>query len=123
MRGANTFIESPICVRKLEAFVPASHPLRPIHKINAALVKTDALFSRMYEADIKGERPSITPEKLLRAMPNANWYCDYFDSSTTSIREKKSAATHDNKRMGSAHRLLYSKTIQSDIRPTGHAVR
>jgi transposase len=28
----------------------------------------DALFSRMCEADIKGGRPSIAPEKLLRAM-------------------------------------------------------
>jgi transposase len=36
--------------------------------VNAALVKMDVLFSAMYEADIKGGRPSIAPEKLLRAM-------------------------------------------------------
>lgn len=36
--------------------------------INTALVKMDVLFSRMYEADIKGGRPSIAPEKLLGAM-------------------------------------------------------
>jgi len=49
--------------------VPANHPLRPIRQmVNAALVKMDALFSGMSEADIKGGRPSIAPEKLLRAM-------------------------------------------------------
>ncbi|WCM86806.1 IS5 family transposase [Acidovorax sp. NCPPB 3576] len=69
MRGADTFTESLFSVRKLDDFVPASHPLRPIRKmVNAALAKMDALFSRMYEADIKGGRPSIAPEKLLRAM-------------------------------------------------------
>ncbi len=33
-----------------------------------ALAKMDRLFAGMYEADIKGGRPSIAPEKLLRAM-------------------------------------------------------
>ena len=69
MRGADTFTESLFTLRKLEDFVPAEHPLRPIRQmINAALVKMDGLFSGMYEADIKGGRPSIAPEKLLRAM-------------------------------------------------------
>jgi transposase len=35
---------------------------------NAALLKMDVLLCGMYEADIKGGRPSIAPEKLLRAM-------------------------------------------------------
>ncbi len=69
MRGADTFTESLFTLRKLEDFVPAEHPLRAIRQmVNAALVKMDELFSRMYEADIKGGRPSIAPEKLLRAM-------------------------------------------------------
>ncbi|MBK7509480.1 MAG: IS5 family transposase, partial [Comamonadaceae bacterium] len=69
MRGADTFTESLFTMRKLEDFVPASHPLRPIRQmVNAALMKMDVLFSAMYEADIKGGRPSIAPEKLLRAM-------------------------------------------------------
>lgn len=69
MRGPDTFTESQFTLRKLEDFVPADHPLRPIRvMVNAALVKMDALFSGMYEADIKGGRPSIAPEKLLRAM-------------------------------------------------------
>lgn len=69
MRGADTFTESLFTLRKLEDFVPAEHPLRAIRQmVNAALVKMDVLFSGMYEADIKGGRPSIAPEKLLRAM-------------------------------------------------------
>lgn len=69
MRGADTFTESLFTMRHLDDFVPASHPLRPIRKmVNEALVKMDALLGGMYEADIKGGRPSIAPEKLLRAM-------------------------------------------------------
>jgi transposase len=69
MRGADTFTESPFTMRRLEDFVPADHPLRAIRElVNEALVKMDGLFSKMYEADIKGGRPSIAPEKLLRAM-------------------------------------------------------
>ena len=69
MRGADTFTESLFTMRHLGDFVPANHPLRPIRvMVNAALAKMDALLSGMYEADIKGGRPSIAPEKLLRAM-------------------------------------------------------
>ena len=69
MRGADTFTESLFTLRKLEDFVPADHPLRPIRvMVNQALAKMDHLFSRMYETDIKGGRPSIAPEKLRRAM-------------------------------------------------------
>ena len=56
-------------MRRLDDFVPADHPLRRIRvMVNEALAKMDALFSQMYEADVKGGRPSIAPEKLLRAM-------------------------------------------------------
>lgn len=67
MRGADTFTESLFTVRKLDDFVPASHPLRAIRTMaNEALAKMDRLFAGMYEAEIKG-RPSIAPEKLPRA--------------------------------------------------------
>ncbi|CAG9187712.1 IS5 family transposase [Cupriavidus pinatubonensis] len=69
MRGADIFTESLFTMRRLEDFVPKSHPLRSIRTMaNQALVKMDRLFAQMYEADIKGGRPSIAPEKLLRAM-------------------------------------------------------
>ena len=69
MRGPDTFTEGLFTMRRLDDFVPANHPLRRTRiMVNAAVVKMDALFSRMYEADIKGGRPSIAPEKLLRAL-------------------------------------------------------
>ena len=69
MHGPDTFTESLFTLRKLEDFVPIDHPLRPIRvMVNEALVKMDALFASMYKADIKGDCPSIAPEKLLRAM-------------------------------------------------------
>lgn len=67
--AADTFTESLYSVRKLEDFVPASHPLRLVREIvNTALARMDALFSRMYKVDIEGGRASIASEKLLRAM-------------------------------------------------------
>lgn len=69
MRGADSYSESLFTTVRLEDFVPASHPLRPIRAwVNEALAKMDERFSAMYEADIKGGRPSIAPEKLMRAM-------------------------------------------------------
>ena len=69
MRGADTFNESLFTLSHLEDFIPADHPLRSIRAmVNEALVKMAPMFARMYTADFKGGRPSITPEKLLRAM-------------------------------------------------------
>jgi transposase len=69
MRGADTFTEGLFTLKKLDDFVPANHPLRSIRTmVNQALTEMGELFARMYEEDIKGGRPSIAPEKLLRAM-------------------------------------------------------
>lgn len=69
MRGADAYNEALFSTVRLEDFVPATHPLRPIRKwINEALANMDEKFSAMYEADVKGGRPSIAPEKLMRAM-------------------------------------------------------
>ena len=69
MRGPDTFTESLFTMRHLDDFVPADHPLRVIRvMVNKALANMDGLFAQMYAADIKGGRPSIAPEKLLRAM-------------------------------------------------------
>jgi transposase len=69
MRGADSYNESLFTTVRLESFVPADHPLRTIRSwVNDALANMDAKFSAMYEADIKGGRPSIAPEKLMRAM-------------------------------------------------------
>lgn len=66
MRGIDSYSESLFTTVKLEDFVPANHPLRPIRTwVNDAVAKMDVKFSAMYEADIKGGRPSIAPEKLM----------------------------------------------------------
>ena len=56
-------------MKRLDDFVPTGHPLRAIcEMVNKALMAMNGLFADMYEADIKGGRPSVAPEKLLRAM-------------------------------------------------------
>ncbi|SIT48192.1 hypothetical protein BN2476_630046 [Paraburkholderia piptadeniae] len=56
-------------MRKLDDFVPPPRPLRSIRVMaNEDLAKMDRIFAGMCDADIKGGRPSIAPEKLLRAM-------------------------------------------------------
>ena len=58
--------EGLFTVSKLDDFVPAEHPLRPIRAlVNAALVRLNGSFNLIY-ADTG--RASIAPEKLLRAM-------------------------------------------------------
>lgn len=69
MRGPDTFTESLFSIKKLDDFVPATHPLRAIRAmVNDALSQLEDLFAGMYEDAAKGGRPSIAPQKLLRAM-------------------------------------------------------
>lgn len=69
MRGADAYNEALFSTVRLEDFVPSNHPLRSIRVwVNDALAAMSAKLSAMYEADVKGGRPSIAPEKLMRAM-------------------------------------------------------
>ncbi len=69
MRGTDSYNESLFSTVRLEEFVPQAHPLRAIRTwMNQALADMEAKFSAMYEADVVGGRPSIAPEKLMRAM-------------------------------------------------------
>ena len=69
MRGVDVFSEQLFTVKRLEEFIPANHPLRPVREmVNEALRRLDGLFAGMYEPSHKGGRPSIAPEKLARAM-------------------------------------------------------
>ena len=69
MRGADGYTETMFTMTKLDDFVPSNHPLRPIRLwLNDALKRMDGVFARMYESDAKGGRPSIAPEKLVRAL-------------------------------------------------------
>jgi transposase len=66
MRGFDEMQESLFTVAKLEDFVPADHPLRPVRDmVNDALKRLNGLFSLIY-ADTG--RASIAPEKLMRAL-------------------------------------------------------
>lgn len=66
MRGADTMQERLFTMARLEEFVPADHPLRPIQRmVNEALKRLSDLFNQMY-AD--HGRASIAPEKLIRAL-------------------------------------------------------
>jgi transposase len=66
MRGTDLQQGSLFSYLSLETRVPANHPLRPIRAMaDEALKGLDAAFERMYA---EGGRPSIAPERLLRAL-------------------------------------------------------
>jgi transposase len=66
MRGADHHNERPFSYVRPDSRVPADHPLRAIRKItDAALAQLSDRFDALY-AEIG--RPSIAPEKLLRAL-------------------------------------------------------
>lgn len=65
MRGADEASGSLFSYVDLEARIPARHPLRKIRQVvNDALASLDAEFSALY---IDFGRPSIAPERLIRA--------------------------------------------------------
>jgi transposase len=66
MRGTDRQEGSLFSYVNLETRVPANHPLRPIRTmVDEALKGLDAEFERMYADE---GRPSIAPERLLRAL-------------------------------------------------------
>ncbi len=69
MRGPDGYSENLFTTVRLEDFVPADHPLRAIRGwVNEALAKMSSSFDAVYATDAEGGRPSIAPEKLVRAM-------------------------------------------------------
>jgi len=66
MRGPDTQQSTMFSYLSPEERVPADHPLRPVRIIvDRVLVRMDGQFQQMYSAM---GRPSIAPEKLLRAL-------------------------------------------------------
>ncbi len=56
-----------LCLMSLESVVPTDHPLRGIKSLaEAALTQLSPLFDAMYA---HMGRPSVPPERLLKAMP------------------------------------------------------
>ena len=65
MRGEDRTSGELFSYVDIEARIAAKHPLRAMRRLtNAALAELDAAFSALYEAC---GRPSIPPERLLRA--------------------------------------------------------
>jgi hypothetical protein len=67
MRGSDTFTEGLFTMRRLDDFVPASHPPRRFRVMANEALDMNDLFSRMYEADVKGGRPGILPAAVSAA--------------------------------------------------------
>ena len=66
MRGSDTQQSSMFSYVSAETRVPAEHPLRPVRNmVDQALTALSSHFNQMYSAI---GRPSIAPEKLLRAL-------------------------------------------------------
>jgi transposase len=66
MRGEDQRADSFFSYVRLETRIPADHPLRPIRElVDAALSELSRDFDKLYSRD---GRPSIPPERLLRAL-------------------------------------------------------
>ena len=66
MRGDDVQQEAMFSYLSSEARVPRDHPLRPIRDmVNQTLAELSGEFQAMYSRE---GRPSIPPEKLLRAL-------------------------------------------------------
>jgi Transposase domain (DUF772) len=67
MRGRTKKQASMLAFVDPETLIPAEHPLRTIKRFaDAALAELSPLFDQVYAADGQG-RPSIPPERLLKA--------------------------------------------------------
>ena len=66
MRGEDQCLEHFFTYVRLEDRIPADHPLRAIHElVDAALKELSQPFAKLYARE---GRPSIPPERLLRAL-------------------------------------------------------
>ena len=69
MRGPDQRADALFSYLSPEQRVPQNHPLRPVRAMaNQALQKLSPRFAKLYAAS---GRPSIAPEKLLRALMEA----------------------------------------------------
>ena len=66
MRGKDQQSDGLLSYVHLETRIPADDPLRPIRKlVDEALLELSPAFSKLYARE---GRPSIPPERLLRAL-------------------------------------------------------
>ncbi len=87
MRGSDIQTDRMFCYRSPETFVPPDHPLRPIRTmVEKALADLHSEFAAMYSHT---GRPSVPPEKLLKALLLQAFY------SIRSIRLLMEQIQHD----------------------------
>jgi transposase len=66
MRGLDISTKSLFSMRSIEDRIPDDHPIREIRKLaDSVLIDMDSLFNSIYSTE---GRPSIPPERMLRAM-------------------------------------------------------
>ena len=117
MRGKDDRTEGPFSYVSCEARVPGTHPLRPIRAIaDEALEVLSAEFDGMYS---RVGRPSIPPEKLLRALLLQGFYSKVIphiavnDYRTKTGKHRKTAIDgRTTRHPGYAVSLRISKRIE-----------
>ena len=106
MRGSDGRTGSLFSYVDLEDRVPAKHPLRLIRGIvDDVLAALDAEFGKIYAA---GGRPSIPPERLLRALLLQAFY---------TIRSETQLMEHARAQRDAAYRAEYQRTAFCDRQP------
>src|SRR5712671_1772489 len=91
MRGGDVRSEALFSYLSCEARVPLDHPLRPIQKIvDEALGALTGEFDKLYA---KFGRPSIPPEKLLRALLVASLLLGAFGAAVDGAAWLQSAVS------------------------------
>ena len=82
MRGEDQCLEHFFTYVRLEDRIPADHPLRAIHElVDAALKELSQPFAKLYARE---GRPSIPPERLLRALLLQAFYTVRSERQVTS---------------------------------------
>jgi transposase len=87
MRGDGQHQEAMFSYLTMEQRIPADHPIRAIRTmVDEAPRQMDAKFSRMYA---QRGRPSIAPERLLRAQLLVVLYSIASERLTHALKQKK----------------------------------
>ncbi len=103
MRGSDDVSGSLFSYVDLEDRIPFSHPLRKTRVIvNKALSALDAEFAKLYAVD---GRPSIAPERLLRAaIPSPTSETTGYTASAPSTGAKLQAQGRSRRRRAAGRR-------------------
>ena len=119
MRGEDLTSGALFSYVDVEARIPAQHPLRAMRRLtNASLAELDVRFSALYEGI---GRPSIPPERLLRASLLLLFYSSRPSGTgrTAGVRHAVSLVRRAYDRRKGVRRL----DLLEEPRPPAHATR